>query len=206
MRNIVLPSRLYNVTFRMEDNTTRLRPLVPYSAEPDHGEDTETPRVCFADSIARCISAIGPSFRDLKVGGTFVLRSVSVSKLDKSLLIPPTILYGEHKVPDAMETHEYWYMSPIDVEVEKYEFLDFNYEHKVNWTCIPPEKIVEILGSLGYKHQIKGSTAYGIYRTAIGQLEVEQDYDTADEVYERVIELDWARGILVRDLKLRLIK
>lgn len=196
---------LYNVTFRLNDVRTALDPCIPYTASPLYGEDIVTKRVCLADSIEHCISAIGSCNRDLYEGCCIVVRRVNTALLDKRILITPRQLYESGKVPDALENMEYWYTGRVYCERLVYKVTSFNYEHKINWTCIKPEQIKHILGAMGLDSIVRDlPTAEDIFNAATGILEKDDNYDLSDELYDEVIELDWARGISISNLGLQL--
>lgn len=197
---------LYNITFKTNDMRQIIDPYIPYSATEESGEDRTIPRVCLADSIEHCISAIGPADRDLHVGAYIVVRRVKRSYLDESMIVTPHELYNSGKVPDALENMEHWYKNRVYFERLVYRVVGFDYEHKINWTCIKVEQVHEILTKLGVDGLFSAvsSSSYDLYRTAAGILEKLGKYELSDALYDDIIELDWARGISVSNLQLEL--
>ena len=78
------------------------------------GEDTDTPRICFAESIELCVSAIpGDRRREgFEEGRQMMVFPFQVCKYDPFLVIPER-LDREGLVPDAICTREYWYLRPV---------------------------------------------------------------------------------------------
>lgn len=195
---------LYNVTFNLEDHSTVLKPSIPYSASDDYGEDKTTLRVCLSDSIERCISAIGPSFRNLFVGCKLVVRSVRLNDLEPDSLIHYAELYSSGKVPDAMENHEYWYLKDVNVNRVVYEIQSFSYEHAIAYTCLKADdvlaiarKYVSVIPSL-YLVSAKELCTY------VGKvLWNNKLFDELDSFDEEIAELPWARRVEISNLVLK---
>ena len=113
--------KLYHVAIGYQKLKRQFVPKVPASANPP--EDMVTPRICFADSIERCLSAIGYSFY---YRGTPEAITVWECKLPESELYTPQYLYKNNLVQDALFTHEYWYSRSIEL-VGKHTYL-INFE------------------------------------------------------------------------------
>ena len=194
---------LYNITFKTYDQSTRLIPHVPYTAAPD--EDRIMKRVCFADSIEHCISAIGPSNRDLYTGCYIVVRSVDESCLKPSKLIVPEELFHTGKVPDALENQEYWYLDEIDVKRELYKVNDFMAERALAFSCIKKDD----LGDLMEKYSVpmkQNETVEQAYDRTINILYKACSYNEADAFEEDVAALPWAQTLKVTGLVMKKIK
>lgn len=102
---------LYRVSFDTEKPLTRrYEPRVPLTAML--GEDKITPRVCFADSIEGCISAMPHDLRGeyFGEGRIIVVFSFRVEADDPALWTPEDL---KQSVPDAEFTREYWYTEPV---------------------------------------------------------------------------------------------
>lgn len=100
------------------------------------GEDTKTPRICFAPSIEDCLNAIGEEYiiNDLK-DGLLLAFPFEVSLNDPFLRLPDKIA---DMVPDANWTREHWYLSPVTLsghlihvdDYSGYTFYDATEAHK----------------------------------------------------------------------------
>lgn len=192
---------LYNVTFNLQDKSTCLIPHIPFTAADD--EDKHTERVCFADSVSHCIEAIGSCSRDLYAGCMIVVRSVDESWLDKSKLIACDVLYSEGLVPDAMETHECWYLDEVEVKREVYQIHDFDFEHDIAFTCIQEEDMRYLAEKYVPDIYLKRcKTAEDIYKRTAELLHSEQRYEDYDEFDNQVLELPWAQKISISNLKM----
>lgn len=195
---------LYNVTFDLADMSTHLVPYIPYSAADD--EDRKTKRVCFADSIEHCISAIGSCNRNLYTGCMIVVRSVDENSLDQSRIISSQELYDTHKVPDALENNECWYLDEVDVTREIYTICNFIFEYDIAFTCIKREDLADLI----YKYnpdspmKIKESIEYAYNRT-VGELQKKERYDDSDAFEDKVAGLPWAQRIKISNLKMKKI-
>lgn len=190
---------LYNVTFNIKDISTRLSPYVPYSAASD--EDRRTKRVCFADSIQHCIEAIGSYNRNLYIGCLAVVRSVDEGKLDPGKIVTPQELFNTRKVPDALETQEYWYLDEVDVKREIYRIKDFVFEYAVAFTCIEKDDLAVIIEKYIPDGRIKQQwTVEQVYNWAVGELYNEGRYDDCDAFEDQVAMLPWAQCIKISGL------
>ena len=193
---------LYNITFNPADNRTSLTPYVPYSAAPD--EDREIPRICFSDSIAHCIEAVGSSSRDLRTGGVIYARCVALDSLDIDWLVPPETLYAKGLVPDALETMEHWYLRSTDVIREAYRILDFSCEFDIAWTCIKRDDLSDIVNSYGHVPDglERFMDAKSLYNHCVRYYDRHGMYDLEDAIYDDVASLPWAQRLRINSLKL----
>lgn len=194
---------LYNVTFDLNDKRTVLTPCVPKSA--GEGEDKVTERVCFSDSIENCICALAVGNRDLRVGQRILVRSVSVSVLNRNSIIDYDTLHNTGKVPDAADTHEYWVTAPVNVSVGVYEILSFQHEFSVNWKALRADIVRRIAKGYVDISVCNGNTAYDVYCSVCKYLEDNKRYDDSDDFYEDIVQLPWAQGHKISDLKLECI-
>ncbi len=199
-------SVLYNVTFNLNDLNDILVPCVPYSVAEGCGEDSCTKRVCLSDSIERCLTAIGSSFRDIHAGAELLVRSVDVNRLDRSKLISYDQLYSSGKVPDAMETHEYWYLDTIHVILQLCRIDGFCYEHVINWTCLKADDVRSIISKYVDINAVYGDTALSAYNSASEILNDLKMYEAYDSMYDEIALLPWAQGFKICDLKLTVLK
>lgn len=99
-------------------------------------EDSISKRVCMSDSIPGCLTSIGflslideayennldanitENYFCVNEGETrgipVALLRVKASILNQKLLVSPTELNRKPSVPDAIASHEWWYLGPID--------------------------------------------------------------------------------------------
>ena len=116
---VVLPKMLY--------------PSVPLTAAP--GEDTSTPRVPAARSVARCVTSIGATGRFRRCLAANDCTKSYAEVLDEAypvlvLELPSKsggidwIDPGEDKVPDVARTGEKWSLSPVPVLKAEIRWLD----------------------------------------------------------------------------------
>lgn len=185
--------KLYNVTFKDCGDTTLL-PYIPYSAGDD--EDKETARICLSSSIRGCIQAIGPADRFIATGSKFTVRESEIT--DSENLINPMQLFLSHKVPDALENMEYWYLKPLSVELHVYEIIECGFDYTISWSCIRPQDIRDIITQYTLD-RFPQPTSKQIYEAAMKQLLP----DVCDNVWEDLAELPWAQKIMVTKLVVR---
>lgn len=196
-----LPGVLYNITFNLNDESTLLQPYIPYSAAED--EDRETKRVCFADSVDNCISAIGSCARELYEGSTIVVRSVQTDKLDKSKLITPHQLAASGKVPDAEVNQEYWYLGDVNIVREVRTIVSFEYEYAIAFQCLNKDDVNALIKKYLPDDGIRdGESIEDAYNRVIGAMQSVGEYDASDEFDDSIAELPWAQRIRVQNVVL----
>lgn len=117
---------VYHVSFSCDETTKYYYPRVPKSAMA--GEDKSTPRICFADSIEGCITAMPKSQRNLDIGARMMVFPFLVSQNDPAF-ISTQMLEKERLVPDAIYTGECWYTKPVELKGSVYEIVDFAWAH-----------------------------------------------------------------------------
>ena len=107
--------KLYHVSYNKVD---RFIPRVP--KERAEGENDDIPRICFSDSIEKCIAAkpSGPTALEIAeeegIPVCLYVYSIDTEDYDKHDLFDPTevFLWG---VPDARFTHEWWLLCEPDI-------------------------------------------------------------------------------------------
>lgn len=191
---------LYNITFR-EDTSKILTPRIPYTA--GDGEDKTQERVCFSDSLNRCIEAIGPCERDMHIGSTFYVRSVDTSDMNAESIITPQELFDRELVPDALEIHEYWYLKEIPVKLNKAKVINFSFEFDLAWTCIRLQDLQQIVSKLGVSG-INTVSSKQLYEKVNHYFNEHKMYDQMDALCDSIVELPYAQKLKVNDLELRL--
>ena len=197
----MLPEYLYNITFDVEDTRTVLEPSIPESAADD--EDKTIPRVCLSSSVESCVRAVATNKRSLYRGSTLIVRSVNTSTLDKCYLWTPDRLFIDNRVPDALETQEYWYCNTVQVDRKIYTVEDFDHEHVINWTCLQTEQVQNIATKYCDISAHTFQSAFDIYQYVTRYLETDRKYEESDDFYEEIVELPWAQGIRISNLRLK---
>lgn len=112
--------RLYHVAVGKHDLARTFTPRVPESANPL--EDTITPRICFAESLEGCLSAIGHPFY---YPGKPELLTVWEYNADTRYCIPPEYLYDKGLVMDSLRTREWWVLQPITLTGKYVNLVNF---------------------------------------------------------------------------------
>lgn len=100
--------KLYHVAIGKHVLVRKFVPRVPESVHPR--EDIITPRICFAETIEGCLSAIGQTFY---YPGTPEPLTVWEGDFDERYIISPEYLYSSGKVMDCLRTREWWVLYPI---------------------------------------------------------------------------------------------
>ena len=121
--------KLYHVSY---NRVGRFIPRVPRE-RADH-EDDKIPRICFSDSIERCISAkpSGPTTLEIAkregIPVALYVYSIDTEDYDRFELLDPVDVC-KHGVPDAHITHEWWLLrepyivSESIVEVDSFDVV-----------------------------------------------------------------------------------
>lgn len=112
--------KLYHVAVGKHDLARTFTPRVPESANPP--EDTITPRICFAESLEGCLSAIGHQFY---YPGKPELLTVWEYDADTRYCIPPEYLYDKGLVMDSLRTREWWVLQPITLTGKYVNLVNF---------------------------------------------------------------------------------
>lgn len=112
--------KLYHVAVGKHDLARTFTPRVPESANPP--EDTITPRICFAESLEGCLSAIGHPFY---YPGKPELLTVWEYDADTRYCIPPEYLYDKGLVMDSLRTREWWVLQPLTLTGKYVNLVNF---------------------------------------------------------------------------------
>ena len=196
---------LYNVTFDKFDENRHLIPCIPISAADD--EDRETKRVCFADTVEHCISAMSSYYRNLYTGCQIVIRSVDENSLDLSKIITPEELFRSKKVPDALENHEYWYLDEVDVNREVYQITDYDYDYTIAFTCIEREDMASLIEKYTPDSPMKKSeTIEQAYNRTVGKMQTDRQYDKSDMFEDAVASLPWAQRTAISNIVMKKVE
>lgn len=107
--------RLYHVSYNKVD---RFIPRIP--KERAVGENDKIPRICFSDSIERCITAkpSGPIALEIAerecIPVCLYVYSIDTVDYDRCDMLDPVEVF-ELGVPDANITHEWWLLHELNV-------------------------------------------------------------------------------------------
>lgn len=199
--NVSAPKYLYNITFNLGGERTTLLPQVPISAADDEEKTIE--RVCLSDSIEGCLKAIGPSDRLLHLMAEMVVRRVDISKLDKELLCNYSYLFDNGYVMDALWTHEYWYLGPVEVERSIVTVMNYRYERCINWTVISADTVRSLAEKYCPEYVMFHGTSEEVYNGYASWLSENGQYDDYDSLWEDIVALPWAQALEFSDVELR---
>lgn len=164
---------LYHISF---DPVEALIPRVPEHRAP--GEDAETPRICFSETIEDAITAMpkgGQALRGMlkcrhKI--TPILYAyIADREADREAYLCPYDIYIKHHVHDAIANKEWWAIKPVTVQirtlrVENAFFRDAKDElgnagaivlqvDFADLTEYPENAPVRFFGSRGVKHPLR---------------------------------------------------
>lgn len=118
--------KLYHISYDLTEPLEKeFVPKIPNNAAT--GEDESIPRICFCDSIERCLNAAEDNFGDYEVAdkATIIVWENEFSLFDEKLLSWQH-LYENNLVPDAALTHEYWYLDKLQIAGNYYEIRNIN--------------------------------------------------------------------------------
>lgn len=169
---------------------------MPISCADRLGEDSITPRICFAPSIALCLQAIlgVPEYGTLITVYKFCIEDTDPS------LVPPMELFITNKVPDALENQEYWYLKPVTLEASYDVIIERVREFDIAWTTIPQQTMLNIAHSSIERNHLdidestfKDMTSKEIYSKVATYLNTMKLWDEEDVLYDSVAELPWAQ-------------
>lgn len=199
----MLPKYLYNVTCYAGDRRGVLEPSIPKSAAVSLGEDKTTKRVCLADSVAHCLSAMCPDKRNLFEGAEIFIRRVDTARLDKSKLLTPEYLFATKYVPDSLENNEYWYLDSIQFDCYIGTVQSFKTDFGIAWSCIRLCDVLRILRSYANVPPIliQTDSPEELFKYVTDYYMKNEYYDECDNLCEDVSLLPWAQKLDIRDLK-----
>lgn len=196
---------LYHVSFDLYNKSCMFHPRVPESA--GDGEDKVTERICLSTSVEGCMKAIGPCDRNLGVGSKFILRTVQMEYPNPNLVCPGT-LYESGRVPDALETNEYWCLYPLIFgNVMECEITRIDVYHDMNWTCIKIDDCREIINKhcedfnpYGYTNSRELYSAFVKW----GENADPPKWDEIDDVWDDLLMLPYGQGLTINELGYKL--
>lgn len=128
--------RFYHIAWGHVDLCKMFVPRVPKS-KAEH-EDGIIPRICVADSIDHCFSAM-----EYKPYTTFDKKPVTIYSvnLDVANLLTPDFLYRKGLVDDALYTREHWILFPVEMVGEHCYLRNF---FSGNYRVPDESKIIEL--------------------------------------------------------------
>ena len=91
-------------------------PRIPESAIDV--EDKTIPRICFAPSIEKAISAVGCRFES---DDELYVYELDTNQIPWTKLMTPEELQEKQLVPDVQDTDEYWVLMPVELCAIKYK-------------------------------------------------------------------------------------
>lgn len=146
--------KLYHISYDLTEPLEKeFVPKIPNNAAT--GEDESIPRICFCDSIERCLNAAEDNFGDYEVAdkATIIVWEKEFSLSDEKLLSWQH-LYENNLVPDAALTHEYWFLDKLQITGSYYEIININdaiTNKKLVYIIKPQykEKVLQILFEYG---------------------------------------------------------
>lgn len=193
---------LYHVSF---DAKPGLHHFIPRIPDVDHTEyeDTSIPRICFSDSILKCISALSPANRNMREGALIAIYKMPFPISD---FVTPKELYEKHLVYDALEHNEYWYLEPIDLVGTVYCIINFNYEHAIGFTTIERYKFLQILRTHVPSHAVideRIGDNKSLYESVTKQLWNDEYFTEIDAIDDALAELHYAQRIEIFSLTLQ---
>ena len=118
--------KLYHISYdKTEPLEKEFVPRIPDNAAS--GEDESIPRICFCDSIERCLNAANDNLGDYEDANkaVIIVWEKEFSLDDKNLLCWQ-YLYENDLVPDVALTHEYWYLDKLQIAGNYYEIRNIS--------------------------------------------------------------------------------
>lgn len=110
---------LYHVSADTDVLERKFVPKVPeLSSKASEIEDTQTPRICFAETVSGCFSAL-PKYSRLKLtvkGARFVLYILDTDKFSPEDFVTNAELIRNKMVYDANITKEWWLLKPVTLK------------------------------------------------------------------------------------------
>lgn len=198
--------KLFHVSDKSDESSKWFMPRIPVSVAESYGEDTKTPRICFATSVELCVQAAGYV---LEPGNIITVYEFVINDSDKNL-ISPEQLFNTGKVMDALENQEYWYLKPAYLTAEHYviKYVDISFE--LAWTCIKKSDVIKIAKDMMLSEKIPlciidldaMSDGHEVYEFIMKELDARILDDESDAFYDAISELPWAQLSKVNELRL----
>lgn len=158
--------KLYHISYDISEPLDKeFIPKIPHNTVS--GEDESIPRICFSDSIEGCINAAEDllvNYERENIATIIVWEKEFLLPNDK--LIEWQKLYEDNLVPDAIVTHEYWFLDKLRMKGTLYEILNTNYAiaNKKEIYLIKPKyrsKVLRVFEDYGV--DLRGIEKYDLY-------------------------------------------
>ena len=111
--------KLYHVSIDTDTLKREFTPRVPeLSRKAVEIEDVKTPRICFAETVSGCVSAL-PKYSREKViqnGTKFVLYTIDTEDFESEDFISNEKLIQDKTVYDANITKEWWLLKSVSLQ------------------------------------------------------------------------------------------
>lgn len=195
---------LYHVSLDTYRTETSFTPRVPTGLYGSTGEDMDSPRICFSDSVEGCFEAISIGSNSFAGHNMLVVvYEMEVEEDDPYLMHPEDV---REYVPDALENMEYWYLKPVTLQGAIFEIVKLEREPCIAWSALNVADVIRIMNGEGMFPP--GDTAKELWDNFLiplkeADLTEKEKCDTEDRVYDQIVELPWATGYKVRRLELR---
>lgn len=157
--------KLYHISYDITEPLNKeFIPRIPGNAAT--GEDESIPRVCLCDSIERCLNAAEDRLGDYENEdkAIIVVWEKEFSLFDHNLLSWQH-LYENNLVPDAVLTHEYWYLDKLKMVGSFYEIANIN-------DAISNKRLVYIIKPKYKEKILQVFSAHGIDTNTITKLDL----------------------------------
>lgn len=203
--------KLFHASFLKEDLNKQFTPRVPDSAGTT--EDKVTERICFADSIEGCLTAMSSDFRHayLAKGALITVWAVDTDELLEGSVVTPSELTYSNKVPDALDNGEYWVTIPLNLKGKRLKIIDYSYQFSVNYNALNLQSIIDIAYEC-LPEKFREEFLQSFDRATCSNKEIcdrfyditnrESLYNEEDEFWDSIVEMDWAQGFKFTKLEL----
>lgn len=204
---------LYHISTRRDELVKHFIPRVPESCAEDIGENSTVPRICLSDSPEHCLQAVGYD-REM-------LTSITVYKGEFDLQDPDlyTPGYVQKYVQDALANREYWYCKEVTLSGEQFWVEHVQHDYLINWAVISKQQVYNEVSKVMSAHNKQG-WLHSVYEMVMSSINSEQayqnvltafnmdcdeelHYDLCDDVWDGLLELDWAKLLTVKNLRLK---
>ena len=182
--------RLYRIEIgKNYDKTKVFRPVIPEKTM--YGENTEIKRVCLCDSIIGCINAMPINLEDYEEDGQcYITVWTKEFDLSDTKLFDYEKLYEKSYVPDALLTHEYWYLEDIEMEGKIYSIEGISKENKVKQYVVSNmyrDRVIKVLQRKGlYDLEAEKIDACSLLNEYIPKIAGDKIQVVMDEIFDEL--------------------
>lgn len=203
--------RLFHVSFLKDNLLKQFTPRVPDSAGAT--EDKVTERICFADSIEGCLTAMPSNYRHdyLAKGALITVWTIDTERLPEGSLVTPSELTYSNKVPDALDNGEYWVTIPLKLNGKRFRIIDYSYEFSVNYNALDLQSITDTAYEC-LPNRFRDEFMNSFDRATCSNKEVcnrfyeitnrESLFNEEDDFWDSIVAMDWAQGFKFTRLEL----